>query len=408
MKRELWLFTMYFPYGNGEAFLENELPILAKGFQRVKLFPLLADGAVRPLPPNVEVVKLFSTAEAYRPISLGHLLAALPRAWKVWQMGRGSAPSQAVFNKHKREFRSQLRQALERERLLRQRIAMDYDPARITLYSYWTSDWATVLALWKIRQPDVEFVTRMHGFDLFAERAPDGWQKFQTFHVAQANRIHIASQAGLDDMVSRWPMLTDTFRLARLGTTDHGLGPWWNSEELRVVSCSNFVELKRLPLLVEALSKVLAPVHWTHFGDGPMRTVVERLIKTLPPNVRVDLMGSRPNAEVMNWYMKNPVDVFVHASCTEGGAPVALQEAVSFGIPLVAADAGGVREVVTEASGALLPNDLTADLLGKALNDFRGSRWHTPEARAEVRAFWASRFNAAEVYGRFVEELQEQ
>ena len=405
MKKELWLFTTHFPYGNGESFLENELPILAKGFQHVKIFPMLAMDKQRALPSNVDVINLFTAEEFYRPSGIFSTLRALPILLPVWRVCRRSAPSPSIFAKHRRELVSQLRQALQRERLFRSHMAKEYDPQRVVLYAYWTAGWATVLGLWKMRRPDVEFVTRMHGFELFAERAPDGWQKFQSFHATQAQRIHIASQAGLDDMVSRWPVHKDTFRLARLGTTDHGLGPWWNCEELRVVSCSNFVELKRVPLIAEALRKIQGPVHWTHFGDGPMRAGVEALIKTLPPNVRVDLMGSRPNAEVMTWYMKNPVDVFVHASYTEGGAPVALQEAASFGIPLVAADAGGVREVVTEASGALLPNDLSADLLGKALNDFRGSRWHTPEARANVRAFWASRFNAAEVYGRFVEEL---
>ncbi|MFZ1665799.1 MAG: hypothetical protein WAU08_10395, partial [Flavobacteriales bacterium] len=66
MEKELWLFTVYYPFGQGEAFLENELPILAEGFQRVKLFPLLVSGAPRPLPPNVEVVQLFSPEEVYR------------------------------------------------------------------------------------------------------------------------------------------------------------------------------------------------------------------------------------------------------------------------------------------------------------------------------------------------------
>lgn len=407
MDKELWLFTMRFPFGHGEAFLENELPILAKGFQRVKLFPLLADGEPRALPANVEVVKLFGPAEAYRPLALRYMPASFPRAWKVWKMGRDSAPSEAVFTKHKREFRSQLRQALERERLLHLRIAKDYDPARVTLYSYWTSDWATVLGLWKLRDDRVRFVSRMMGFDMFAHRAPDGWQRFQAFHVQQVDRVFTIAKAGLEHMRERFPEAREKFSISYLATTDNGPGTWSPAEELRITSCSNFVELKRVPLIAEALRHVEGPVRWTHFGDGPERASVEAVVKTLPPNVSVELMGSRPNAEVIAWYKANPVDVFVHASYTEGGAPVALQEAASFGIPLVAADGGGVCEIVTEETGVLLPNALTGVLLGDVLNTFKRSAWYDTAARGKVRKFWASRFDAAFVYGQFLRDLMQ-
>jgi glycosyltransferase involved in cell wall biosynthesis len=262
-----------------------------------------------------------------------------------------------------------------------------------------------VLGCWKLADPRVSFVSRMHGFDLFAERAPDGWPMLQAFQVAQAERLLVASQAGLDDLLRRYPEQADKFNLARLATLDHGPGPWEKTAELRVVSCSNLVELKRVPMIAEALGHVQGPVLWTHFGDGPERANVEEAVKQLPPNVKVRLMGSRPNREVIAWYKANAVDVFVHASRTEGGAPVALQEAASFGIPLVAADAGGVREVVTEQSGILLPNTFTPKELGLMLNDFRQSRWHGTDARAEVRAFWNSRFNAQAVYGDLAREL---
>lgn len=402
---ELWLFTMRFPFGHGEAFLENELPILAKGFQRVRLFPLLAIGEQRPLPHGVEVKQLFTEEEAYRPIALWRMLLDLPRVLHVWRMGKSSAPSPAIFAKHKREFRSQLRQALERERVLRKHLEGQYEPGRVRLYSYWTSDWATVLGLWRRSNKHIRFVTRMMGFDMFAHRAPDGWQRFQDFHVEQVEHVYTIAKAGYQHMQERYPEAADKFSISYLATTDNGFGPWAPAAELRVVSCSNFVELKRVPLIAEALRLVQGPVHWTHFGDGPERLHVEEVVNTLPSNIRVELMGSRPNTEVIAWYKTNPVDVFVHASYTEGGAPVALQEAASFGIPLVAADAGGVCEIVTEETGVLLPNALTPELLGNALQGFRRTGWYSAAAREQVRAFWGRQFNGCDVYGRMLQEL---
>lgn len=405
--KELWLFTIGFPFGHGEAFLENELPILTQGFGRVRLFPLMPIGEQRPLPPGVEVECLFTEEEAYRPLSKGRLLLDLQRVLKVWLQGKRSAPSPEVFARYKGEFRSQLRQALERERLLHERLTALYEPDRVRLYSYWTSDWATVLGLWKLRDPRVRFVSRMMGFDMFDHRAPDHWQRFQAFHVQQVEHVYVIAEAGLVHMHERFPEARDKFSISYLATNDNGPGPWEPAEELRIVSCSNFVELKRVHLIAEALRHIHGPVHWTHFGEGSERARVEAVVKTLPPHIRVVLMGSRPNSEVIAWYKANPVDVFVHASYTEGGAPVALQEAASFGIPLVAADAGGVREIVNEATGVLLPNALTAEQLGSTLDGFKRSGRYNAVARARVRAFWASKFNATEVYGRLLQQLME-
>ena len=405
-KMELWLFTQNFPFGHGEAFLENELPVLAQGFHRVRLFPLHVGGLMRPVPAHVEVSQAFGPVLVNRSISPLRLLLRYRTALKLWRTGRKAAPSAAIFRKHRREFLSQLRQALERERVLHKRFAREYDPRTVRLYAYWTTDWATVLGIWRRRNKKMHFVSRMHGFDMFAQRAVDGWPRFRNFQVKQVERIYVASQAGMDYLATQFPQYRNRFKLAYVATTNHGPGPWSPADVLRVVSCSNLVELKRVPLIAEALRHIHGRVQWTHFGEGPQREAVERVASTLPSHVQVHLMGSSPNSEVIAWYKANPVDVFVHASRTEGGAPVALQEAASFGIPLVAADAGGVAEVVTAESGVLLPNGLTAEMLGSTLDRFRNSAWYGHEARMRVRAFWASRFEAGKVYGALLDQLK--
>ncbi|MBK7286920.1 MAG: hypothetical protein IPI95_07325 [Flavobacteriales bacterium] len=190
------------------------------------MFPLLPGGEQRPLPPGVEVERLFSEEEAYRPLAKWRILMGLPRVLKVWMQGKRSAPSPEVFAKHRARFQSQLWQALERERLLHVRIAAQYDPSRIRLYSYWTSDWATVLGLWKLRDPRVRFVSRMMGFDMFDHRAPGHWQRFQAFHVGQVEHVFVIAEAGLAHMHERFPEVTEKFSISYLATTDNGLGPW--------------------------------------------------------------------------------------------------------------------------------------------------------------------------------------
>ncbi len=403
-KRELWLFTIRFPYGNGESFLENELPVLARGFERVKVFPLMPEGAARPVPPNVEVVRLFDK-DAYAAAGLATVLGDLRRFLHALRVSRASAPSPAVYTKHRRTLISRIRQALYREGVLRARCGAAYDPAHVTLYSYWTSDWATVLGLWKLRDPRVRFHTRMMGFDMYDHRSPDNWQMLQAFHLEQVDRVFVIAQAGMDHLTARFPQHRDKLSLSYLATNDHGAAPWSPASTLRVVSCANLVPLKRVHLLAEALALVKGPVEWTHFGEGTERDHVEQRVSTLPAHVQVRLKGSVPNAEILAWYKAVPVDVFVHTSETEGGAPVALQEAASFGIPLLAADAGGVREIVTPATGVLLPHSPTPAMLAAQLDGWRSGPWCTPTARAGVRAFWRAHFFAEEVHGRLLAEL---
>ncbi|MCB0787245.1 MAG: glycosyltransferase, partial [Flavobacteriales bacterium] len=266
-------------------------------------------------------------------------------------------------------------------------------------------DWATVLALLKHRHPGWRMVSRVHGFDLFPERDPDGWIPFRSLHLEAMDRIYCVSRAGLETMERLHPPFADRFRLARLGTVDHGPGPWTPSDILRLVSCSNLVPLKRVDLLVRALGSVRLPVRWTHFGDGPERGALEAMAGTLPDHIRVVWKGAVPNHELITYYRQHPVDLFVHVSASEGGVPVALQEAASFGIPLLACDAGGVPELVDERTGVLLPMDVGPDSLAGAIVD-AGTRLGGDAAfREGVRARWAGGFQAPVNFGHFCADL---
>lgn len=401
--KELWLFTIRFPFGGGEAFLESELAVLARTFERVRIFPLMSDGTARAIPMNVEVINLFG-ADMSKPLPLVGVLADLRRFRHVMRVCRASAPSAAVFAKHRRELMSKVRQAMYRESVLEARMAAGYDPERVVLFSYWASDWATVLGLWKLADDRVRFVTRMMGFDMYDHRAPDNWQMFQAFHVQQVDRVFTIAKAGLEHMVARFPLAKEKFAISHLATSDHGVGPWEPSGTLRIVSCAHLIPLKRVHLLAEALRHVAVPVEWTHFGGGTELQRIRSIVAELPAHVVVELVGQRPNADIIAWYERHPVDLFVHTSETEGGPPVALQEAASFGIPLFGADAGGVGEVVNGTTGELLPHDITADQLRQRLEAF-AARTDRAEMRSRVREFWSQHFNAEHVHGKFAREL---
>lgn len=401
----LWLFTMRFPYGTGEPFLENELPLLAKRFKQITIVPLFAEGALRGVPPNVAVRPLVK-----RPFKAADPVTML-RHWRVYQqaarMVRAGAPDRGTLHAQWATLRSQLRQALHRALVVLPELYREHGPAETSLYSYWTADWATALGLMQGMDPRVRFVSRMHGFDLYAERARGGWPAFQAFHVARAARIFVASQAGLDDLMRRYPHQRERFELAHLGTDDHGPAPWSSTGPLRIVSCGHLVPLKRVDLLARALMLVKRPVHWTHFGDGPERGPLEAMLRSMPAKVRVDLRGNVPNAALIAWYRSTPVDLFVHLSESEGGVPVALQEAASFGIPLLATAAGGAPELVGPRTGELLPVHVEVAAVAAAIERMADGACRDAAFRNGVRSAWGEGFRAEVNHARFLTRMEQ-
>jgi glycosyltransferase involved in cell wall biosynthesis len=78
-------------------------------------------------------------------------------------------------------------------------------------------------------------------------------------------------------------------------------------------------------------------------GDGPSRVDVERALEADARLAsRVQLLGWVPNADVAGWYAAS--DAFVMPS-EEEGFPRVLLECMAAGLPFVAADVGGVRDI---------------------------------------------------------------
>ena len=180
-ERVLYLFTMRFPYGTSEPFLENELPFLAEVFESIVLIPLFKDEGVRELPENVTIRS--AVKEPYGSAGPGLLL----RYIKAWQIVRNSvvkhAPDRDLYKKQWPMLRSRLRQAIYRAEVIRKDILPSYDPQRAVMYSYWNYDWALALGILRLRDDRIRFVTRMLGFDMFKFRAPDGWPAFREFKL---------------------------------------------------------------------------------------------------------------------------------------------------------------------------------------------------------------------------------
>lgn len=181
------------------------------------------------------------------------------------------------------------------------------------------------------------------------------------------------------------------------------------SKPFHIVTCSRTSPEKRLERLVETLKFWKnGSLEWTHIGTGPVDNQLRNLTDSLQntnPLIKVNLAGFMPNEKIKEWYMNNPVDLFVNVSDTEG-IPVSIMEAASFGIPCAATDVGGTSELITPEMGWLEPADFNPENFCKRINDFANL---PPEQknkmRTAARQIWSQNFNAAVTRPKFFKSI---
>jgi colanic acid/amylovoran biosynthesis glycosyltransferase len=111
-------------------------------------------------------------------------------------------------------------------------------------------------------------------------------------------------------------------------------------------------------------------------GQGECKQSLESLAKDLGLADSIKFLGAVPHAKLLKFYEEGAISVVALASVDLGngnheGIPVALIEAMSYGIAVVTTRTGGNAELVTPDAGFLVPPE-DAVALANALRDLLG------------------------------------
>lgn len=159
------------------------------------------------------------------------------------------------------------------------------------------------------------------------------------------------------------------------------------------------VPIKSVGTLLEALPHMRAASGQPTVllvGDGPERAALTALAERLGIDTRVQFTGYVEDLPPFFARM----DVFALPSLHEG-APMALLEAMAAGVPVVAANVGGIPEMIGDSGAACLVEGHDPVVWARALDGILADRAATDEMVARARQLVSERFSVDAMHTRY-------
>lgn len=159
----------------------------------------------------------------------------------------------------------------------------------------------------------------------------------------------------------------------RVFAVHNGVSPSWGTpspvterDEVTIAWLGVMQPVKRLPALVQAVAEV-PEIRLLLIGDGPERQRVEAEVTATGVRGRTELAGFRDDPAPL----VGGADILVLPSAAEA-CPMALLQAMSCGIPVIASRAGGIPEIVRDGVDGILVDTGDDQALRAALERLAG------------------------------------
>lgn len=410
--KKLILFTNEFPYGTWESYLETEVKYYDLFFENTIIMALQLRrehcSNIRGIPSNIKIIPIFYASKIiyflYSFIVLfdKNLYKEIYNLLMKKNFNIYNLVSLFVFLS---------RSHYEVKQILKEVSRKELENAILYSYRFEYQPYVAMLLKKKLKL-DNEIVARAHGYDLYENRRKNNYIPLRKIILDEVNTVYPVSRNGLEYIKNSYPNAKAKIEVAFLGTENSDRKDLENFSKLpfKIVSCSNVVPVKCIDKLVTVLSKIdTYEIIWTHYGDGILLDSIKELAKDkLPANIKAVFKGNIPNQKLLEEYSKNNYHLFINTSSSEG-IPVSIMEANSFGIPCVATDVGGTKElVINGVNGFLLKKNFSSDeLVTKILEFIEMDEEVYKKYRIASHDFWNKNFNASENYKKFLFALSE-
>lgn len=142
------------------------------------------------------------------------------------------------------------------------------------------------------------------------------------------------------------------------GPTLHAQGR--TLSDLTILFVGRLEKQKNLEILIRALADLkIGDVRLLFVGRGSLKEELIKLADKL--NINLEIINSIPNDQLPKIYQK--ADIFILPSLIEGH-PKALLEAMACGLPCVASDISGIRDIIINNENGLLVEPTSEEIIG--------------------------------------------
>ncbi|MBL8099490.1 MAG: glycosyltransferase [Anaerolineales bacterium] len=409
----LLLLTASYPYdGGGENnFLNTEVQYLCQKFERVILVPRKCNGTLHKITVPIEIDETYSAM--FENINLFLLFGSI-KFFPVIFSEITSRPSLLLYPQAiKRLITFVLGAYLTNQWVETWLTNNKINPAHCLFYTYWFDQASFGIGLLKRKYPEIRIISRTHGYDLYEEYYynPPYWP-LRKKSISLLDGLYPDSHAGLNYLQKKYPDFSSIYEAMLLGVTDPGFTNKSSADGVfRIFSCSMLVDVKRVDLILEGIATAasLRPhqnIEWHHVGNGIRREELQKKADTaFPSNAKAQFLAYQNKETLMKFYKEQPIDVFMNVSETEG-TPVAVMEAISCGVPVIATSVGGNAEIVSKRNGILLNPNPTPEEIAQSIFKIIDNPDTAKQMRIESRKVWQESYNADFNFKNFVEKIQ--
>lgn len=286
------------------------------------------------------------------------------------------------------------------------------NPDFSVVYTYWLEFYSLGVGLTKKEFPQLKCVSRALGYDIYEFRNNPPYFPLRKKLLSRLDLLFPVSDAGKNYLIEKFPECSSKCQVFRLYINGlRRLNPFHKDGIFKMVSCSAVVPVKRVDLIFQSISflagiKKGVEFEWIHFGGGELFNELEQLTEQSPENLKCRLFGEVDNQQVLGFYKNQPVSLFINTSESEG-TPVAIMEALSFGIPVVASNVGGNSEVVNEANGSLVRKHAEPEEIAEVIWAIISNPKVQKKKRSESFKMWEETLDAEKCYPVFAKKLSE-
>jgi glycosyltransferase involved in cell wall biosynthesis len=415
--KNLFIIVTDYPFGIGEPFLEDELIVLSKHFE--KIFLVIPEGnsidkSIKRfmVPNNCMIIELnVSNALKFKIRSIVNLFGG--NSLKELLNIKFKYKQKITLNHLKTIIGFKSMALSFKYELIKYLKLNNIEFLNSVFYSYWFTYATLGLASLKKKIKTIIVTTRIHGWDCFFYRNKLNYLPFRPYVLENIDSVCPISNTGKQHLIEK----TNTVFRDKIHTHFLGIGNIpiqiksnFNFNKIHIVSIAFIDPIKRLDKIANAIKLITNfEIEWTHIGNEPnnsnaFQNKIEIELQE-NKNIKVVFLGELSKTQIYNFLDLQKPDLLICTSASEG-IPVSMMEALAHCIPILSLNVGGVSEIVKDnLNGFLLDFDADEKTIAQKIIEFQHLSIEKRKSLCEESfQFYLNHFSAEKNYFRFLKQ----